>query len=150
MRGANKNEESIIYPTEEGIEVELKVKELLELEAILGSSQVVGIGREMNLSDGLIVGHQMELVYDIFGQCLRIGIQIALEHRQHDLLYSTRIEKELLHLLGRVIHAHQGLLGIDSVLGCQFEFWMRYLKPVTIVILFRLAEEQIFLIAQSV
>ena len=59
-------------------EVELQIEKLLELQAELSISQVLRIGRKMDLTYCLIVWHEVQLLNDIGGQRLMKSRRILL------------------------------------------------------------------------
>ena len=134
--------ERILTHLERANQIELKVEQLLELQAHLCLAEIVGIGREMDLTDGLIIAHQLETIDHIRRECLGKGYGVLLKIAKDDLLDSLRIEICPLHPFGRVVHSHQ---------TCHFlAVGSRYLKVGMgnvdrIVELLRLTEKQVFL-----
>ena len=124
-------------------QVELQIEQFLELETVLGATKIVGIGREVDLADGLVVGHQLLLLDDVGRQGFGEGSGILLKIVEDNALDGLGIDAVALHLLRGIVHTIETRLCLRIVVGFdRLDFGMG--DAVGAIELLRLAENQVF------
>ena len=84
-------------------DIQLNIKQLFELKAILRPAKHIGIGREVDIPESFRQRHQMIFRQQFGRKCFRQRLLYLLNHRCHHLLNRVRVEETALHLLRRII-----------------------------------------------
>ena len=84
-------------------DVQLHIEKLLEFKSQLCMSQGIGRGGIMDVTHGIVVGHQMMLLHDVRRQSLSQRLLEQLEHVGRQFGDGRGVEPTPLHLLRGVV-----------------------------------------------